>query len=183
MSSNQQKSNVTLDQAFQAVSHWRNNKDQYENRGIPDNVWKLVFQLENQGYLPKDLKRALSLNSKQYDEKKNQIVSTLAKTAEKINDLKAVNSGDDGSNIFCEAKIKPVDAPAIPSLSDAVQKNKQAVATLKSTINKPQDYLDMTTIIVEYIRPDGHRLKIHTTSESIHKVMSAFARQGTQVND
>ncbi len=174
---------ITLDQVFKAMQHWRNNKNQYESHGIPDDVWRMIFQLENQGYLSKDLKRTFSLNSKQYEERKNQMVGGNAKANKQIDDSNPTASADESSPLFCEAKITPDVTPNIPSLSATIQKNKRAVATLKSTANKPEDYLDMTTIIVEYIRPDGHRLKIHTTNESIDKLMSAFAQQGAKIND
>ena len=35
-------------------------------------------------------------------------------------------------------------------------------------------YIDVTTIIVECIRPDGYRLRLHTTTDSITEVMQAF---------
>lgn len=180
MISKHQHPKITLDQVFEAISHWRKNKDQYETRGIPEDVWKMIFQLEDGGHAPKDLKRMFKLNSKQYDEKRIKISNIQDN---QVKDLEAAILPESSPRVFCEAKISADESDILPSLLDTTQQNKRAVAMLKSTANKPQDYLDMTTIIVEYSRPDGHRLTIHTTSESIHKVMSAFAQQGEQPND
>ncbi len=177
-------SKPTLDDVFKAMQDWRNNKGGYDSPGIPDNVWKMIFELESQGYSSKDLKRIFSLNSGQHDKKKHQLTGgpkRVSKEADANNPTKTL--AGESSSPFCEAKVT-ADAPSkIPSLSTTLQKNKRAVATLKSTVNKPEDYLDMSTIIVEYIRPDGHRLKIHTTNDSIDKLMCAFAQQGVQIND
>ena len=183
MSSKKEKSAFTFDHVFKSLLHWRNNKSQYESRGIPDNVWEMIFQLERSGYSGKDLKRAFSINSKQYAAKKKQLSNDHKMSIKKEHDLAAAVLPDEHTNVFCEAKITPDESPTIPALVDAAKKTKRAVETLKSTSSKPQDYLDMNTIIVEYTRPDGHRLKIHTTSASIDKVMTAFAQQGVQTND
>ena len=43
-----ERSNVTLDAAFKAMQHWRDNKADYDHPGVPDTVWQLIFQLEAQ---------------------------------------------------------------------------------------------------------------------------------------
>jgi hypothetical protein len=181
--SKKEKPTITLDEVFRAMQHWRNNKSQYEGQGIPDDVWKMIFLLGENGYLAKDIRRTFSINSQQYEKKKKEFATNLRLPPELINNEDTHCSNNEVEDIFCEVSISP-DPPAdVPPLAKVAKKTKQSVTTLKSTTSKPHDYLDMTTIIVEYLRPDGHRLKIHTTSASIDKVMSAFAQQGHQIND
>ncbi len=75
-------------------------------------------------------------------------------------------------------ETNPQAKAAVPSLTQAANATKQAISQLKSTHTRPADYLDPTTIIVECIRPDGHRLKIHTTCKRVSTVMDAFFTQG-----
>lgn len=180
MAFEKEKSAVTLDSAFKAIKHWRDHKDQYATKGIPDTVWEMVFQLEKKGYSGKELRRFLSINSQQYELKRTQFCGDKDSTVAKS---ESVSDTSTQSSAFCEVNVKPGDASNVPALTEAAKKTKEAVAKLKSKVNNPQDYLDLTTIIVEYTRPDGHRLTIHTTNESIGKVMAAFAKQGDQSND
>lgn len=170
---------VTFDEAFKALQHWRKHKKEYPCAGIPENVWLKVFQLENNGYTANELKRLLTLNSQQYDKKRNE----FRQPSDHINTFatldKAQNNPEPNSPVdFCEAAVKPDNQQNIPSLTQAADNTKKVISKLKSTDNKTENYLDMTTIIVECIRPDGQRLKIHTTSQSLNVVMQAFYQQG-----
>ena len=82
---------------------------------------------------------------------------------------------------FCEAVVAPIPA-LTPEETTKAAKTKSATKQLKSAQHKPEHYLDTSTIIVEYIRPDGHRLKIHTTTQSIDHVMQSFGADITQLS-
>ena len=54
----------TIDEVVTLLQHWRDNKDQYEGRGIPDEIWHKTFALENSGrFSAAVLKRTFGLSS------------------------------------------------------------------------------------------------------------------------
>ena len=166
---------ITLDKVFKAMQHWRSHKSEYPNPGIPTKLWLMIFELENNGYSGKELRRVLSLNSGQYNKKCTELHKTLKKNLKKSHNTSDKIMPSDNPINFCEATLeKPTPPEDIPALTKAANNTQKALALLKSTDNKPEQYLDMTTIIVECIRPDGHRLKIHTTHKSIDVVMQTF---------
>ena len=120
----------------------------------------------------------LTLNSQQYNTKKFQLIKPNASTRKHPKPT-ANKAADTPHEIpleaqFCEAVVAPV--PALTSVqTKKAASTKAAIKQLKSTQQKPEDYLSTSTIVVEYIRPDGHRLKIHTTAQSIHHVMLSFS--------
>jgi len=168
---------ITLDEVFKALQHWREHKKEYPCAGIPEEVWLKIFQLENNGYTTNQLKRLLILNSQQYDKKRNQFRQPPDHTNTPATLNKPQSNPEPDSPIdFCEAVVNPDSPQNIPSLAQA--DTKKAISKLKSTDNKIENHLDLTPIIVECIRPDGQRLKIHTTSQSLNVVMQAFYQQG-----
>jgi len=74
---------VTLDQAFKALQHWKSNKNEYPKPGIPDQVWRVIFQLESSGYTAKDIKTLFKLGSEQYDKKHAQLIQIPPKNTRK----------------------------------------------------------------------------------------------------
>lgn len=168
---------ISLDSTFKALLHWRNNRKLYEGSGIPDDVWKMIFQLETDGYSSNNLRKLFTLNSQQYKKKFNQFYppENLADVKPKAEvALEPVVSTPEASTLESQSVQF---AQAVPSLNQASQKTKLAVTQLKSTDNNHERYLDHSTIIVECIRPDGHRLKIHTTDSRIDLVMKSFYQQ------
>ncbi len=161
---------VTLDQAFKALQHWRANKKAYEGKGIPDPVWHLIFQLEDTNeYSDEELKRLFDLNSRQYTLKRASLRGDKIKKAPEIHaSVSALDDNNPEIN-FCEATI----AQEVPSLTDT----KNNILKLKSSQSKPEEILDLATIIVECIRPDGQRLKIHTTNKNLDRIIGAFFQQ------
>ena len=176
---------VTIDEAFKALKHWRENKGDYSSPGIPNEVWLQILQLEDNGYSASELKRIFNLSSTQYATKKNQLINT-APSSTAVAEQKSQSSNtqrSEGNMKFCEATVKQnIPSQNIPSLTEAASQNKKAVVQLKSTQNEPESFLDMTTIIVECIHPNGHRLNIHTTTQSIDKVMQGFFLYGVDVS-
>lgn len=173
-------STVTFDDVFKAMQHWRNHKNEYPKPGIPDDVWLMIFGLENNGYTAKDLKRLFNLNSQQYAIKQNQLAAPNNQPSSPSELKESCDSSKQSDNKvdFCEAVIESSAQDNIPSLAEAANATKKAVSQLKSTNNNSANYLDPTTIIVECLRPDGHRLKIHITSKSVNTVMEAFFGKG-----
>ena len=147
---------VTLDDAFKAMQDWRSNKSKYPERGIPDQVWKVLFQLESVGYTSKDIRSLFKLTSEQYDRKRLQLIGPFLGQPEQ--------ASSDAAR-FCEATLSINPKVDIPPLT-----TKKEIAYLKSNRQDPEDYLDLTTIIVECVTPDGRRINIHTTTKSIDQV-------------
>ena len=181
----QKRATVTLDEVFAEMQYWRDHKDEFDGYGIPDGIWSKIFQLETGVYSATQLRRLFSLNSQQYIAKKKQLSESgilepkPIKVASNIATQQALPCSPDNKLELCEALISEgTQADSIPSLTEKSTETKKAITQLKSTQQKPENYLDMTTIIVECIRPDGHRLKIHTTTQSIDKVMQGFIQQG-----
>ena len=171
---------ITLDEVFKAMQHWRKNKKDYSGVGIPDKIWSSIFQLEHNGYSASELKRCFTLNSKQYNLKKKQLSQSNDDSDTPVVTKNNQNEPDRAEETvsFCEATVAPTHQSDIPSLEVATSDTKKALLQIKSTNNPVESYLDMTTIIVECIRPDGYRLNIHTTTESLDKVMLAFFHEG-----
>jgi len=171
---------ITLDSVFKDMRHWRKHKNEYPGAGIPDNVWRKLFQLEDNGYAAKELKCLFTLNSRQYDLKRHQLYQSRDQSITPVGLTKnqSTPKQSDSPVGFCEAVVKTERQQTIPALTQAASNTKKALSTLKSTHQKAESYLDLTTIIVECIRPDGQRLKIHTTSKSLDTVMQAFFEQG-----
>ena len=172
---------ASLDSVFNAMKHWRSNKQAYDGPGIPQKIWDVIFQLEKQGHKKSDLCRTFGLNSEQYNIMRGRRSPTVNISTEnkvenievKIKKPEAVQFGE----AICADNIAN---KSIPPLVQAAQQTKQVINQLKTSDNQPERYLDMTTIIVECVRPDGHRLKIHTTNDRLDIVMQCFFNQGVK---
>ena len=172
---------VSLDSVFKALTHWRNNRRAYDTPGIPDEIWVAIFQLEGQGYPDKELRRMFGLNTTQY--KRNRSIYYPSQSNPDIS--KPIKSGVNLKQLmpqFNEAIIEQETLQAqVPALAQAAQQAKQAITQLKSPGKQTQRYLDTTTVIVECIRPDGHRLKIHTTNSRLDVLMQCFFTKETSL--
>jgi len=170
---------IKFDEVFLAMKHWKENKSEYPGPGIPDKIWLMLFQLENNGYTASDLKRLFSLNSNQFKIKRNQLHQALDHSNSPTKPNAPQSKAENNVAVdFCEAVVKSDNPQNIPPLTQAADNTKKAISKLKSTNHKTENYLDITTIIVECIRPDGQRLKIHTTNQSLNIVMKEFYQQG-----
>ena len=58
----------------------------------------------------------------------------------------------------------------------------EQLSKLKSTSNDPSKYLDYSTMILECIRKDGQRLKIHVAKRNLADIMHLFYKDGCVVN-
>ena len=66
---------LSLDAACRAIQHWRENKSDYPGSGIPNDIWNMMFTLENSGHDKKMLQRMLGVNPKQYERKNKELTS------------------------------------------------------------------------------------------------------------
>lgn len=156
---------ATLDQVFQAITHWRENKNSYDMPGIPDKIWHMIFKLESQGHSGAQLRRMFSLNSSQYKKKQSELNATEQPTDENI---KKNNSPAQAN--FSEVNVSENIMP----LPSEINHTKQVIKKLKSTDNDVTSYLSNNTMVVECFRPDGGRLKIHTTCERFSEIFHNF---------
>jgi hypothetical protein len=146
---------ATLDDVSLAMKCWRETK---KNPGdpMPDEMWLNIFKLADM-HSEKRVRIFLGITSIQYAER-------YRKLSPKLNSPKT----PDTPTAFCEASIAP----------DRENQTRSSVQTLRS--NKPalESYIDTSTIIVECIKPDGHRIKIHAVQKNIREIMLAFFDAG-----
>ena len=169
---------ITFDEVFTLIEHWRENKNAYEGTAIPDDIWLKIFELENSGkYTAIQIRRLIGLSTQQYKNKQGQLLKPAGLSS---NPQKSVSKADSTPNNpasqqpdFCEAIVSPVPA-LTPEETKKAAKTNTAIKQLKTAQHKPEHYLDTSTIIVEYILPNGHRLKIHTTTHSIDHIIQSF---------
>lgn len=171
------KSNtVTLENVFQSLQHWRNNKTKYPGRGIPNKIWTDIFILAGQdGYTSKSIRKLFNLNTQQYNQKHQSLMEKQSSEDKIINNSIEESKQISPAITFGEAVVtSDVD---IPRLDAATDKTKKAMKTLKSTAPFETNLLDPTTAVVECIRADGHRLKIHITALRLEVLMQTFLNQ------
>jgi len=167
---------ATLDTVFKAIQHWRTHKAAYPGGSIPDEVWKKIFILAEQDeYSPSNLRQLFRLNSGQYDRKYQALMGNTSSEGKTITQPNKDNKGSSGVIPLVEAVIKP--AINIPPLNTAADKTKKEIKDLKSTAAFDISTLDATTVVVECIRADGDRLKIHMTTQRLDVVMETFFKQ------
>jgi len=162
------KIEVTLGSVLRDIEHWRANKNQYPNKSIPDTIWRNIFELAKVHSLSR-IKSIFGVSSNQYNLKHQQLVQAALPSIKQAENRSEKQPHAD----FCEVEIDKLGATVTP-LPNVQHATSAAVAGLKSNDNDPSSYLDLSTIIVECIRPDGRRLKIHTTTKKINEVMQAF---------
>lgn len=167
---------VTLESVFKSIQHWRAHKDEYPGRAIPDEIWKEIFALaEQDDYSPSTVRQLFKLNSEQYNRKHQALMGKTSSDDKTIIDSVEDNKVPSPAIPFGEA----VANPDIPALKAAADKTKKAVKTLKSTAPFEMSMLDPMTAVVECIRPDGHRLKIHITAQRLDVLIEAFFSQAS----
>ena len=170
---------LSIDSVLNKLQHWRANKSSYPDSGIPETIWQMIFALEDAGHRPTTLRSLFSLNSGQYTKKREQLKSKAALKPNQNDQVPSKANKPRSLVEFGEVSVVSTAPPRsdVPSLTQAASQNRQAVKKLRSTESSPDHYLDTTTIIVECIRPDGHRLKIHTTNNRLDTIMQAFFSQ------
>lgn len=169
---------ITLESVFKSIQHWREHKNEYPGRAIPDEIWKKMFALAEQDeYSPSIVRQLFKLNSDQYNRKHQALMGTVSSEDKTIIDSSEDNKVPSPAITFGEAVANPdIDIPALKAAAD---KTKKAVKTLKSTEPFEMSMLDLTTAVVECIRPDGNRLKIHITAERLDVLMETFFSQAS----
>ena len=160
---NNNQPSISLENTILAFTNWRASKLQHgSNKPIPSELWDMVFTLEENGLSARVLKSALGLSSTQYKNQKAKRQQTQV-AASKDTEVATANAE------FAQAVINPSQGPLeqeIPSLARAANETRQQVKQLKITDNSKHE-LSSSTVIVECFHSEGHRLKIHATSENV----------------
>lgn len=169
---------ITLEGVFKSIQHWREHKDEYPGRAIPDEIWKKTFALaEQDDYSPSIVRQLFKLNSEQYNRKHQALMGQTSSEVKPINTSIGNYKKPSPAITFGEAVADPnID---IPTLKAAADKTKKVVKTLKSTEPFKMSMLDPTTAVVECIRADGHRLKIHITAQRLDVLIETFFSQAS----
>lgn len=167
-------SDVTLDSVMQEFQYWRNNKHEHGKKSIPDLLWLKSFYLAEK-HSGKTIRKMFSLNSQQYKIKYKQLYQAEAKQASLEGTAPRAISTPAAPSDFCEViHESPAPSTDVPPLTHKPHTTPETLAKIKSTNNNPESFLDLTTIIIECIHPNGHRLKIHATQQSLSEVMKTF---------
>lgn len=180
MSDNQPSKKVSLDSVEQALMHWRANKDKFPSSGIPDNLWLQIFSLENPSRSGGKLRKLFGLNSQQYKKKHAQLMSekngqpATAPATPPVTEPPA--STPDASTSAAPSPFAEVcvESNAVPPLVPDVQATQATLKTIKNTHTPINTFLDPTTVVIECIRQDGQRLKIHTRTQAIDSIVHTF---------
>jgi hypothetical protein len=146
---------ATLDDVSLAMKCWRETKKNSSD-SMPDEIWINIFKLADM-HSEKRVRVFLGITTTQYAERYRKLSPQLNRS-----------QTPDPSPEFCEATIPP----------DRERQTRSSVQALRS--NKPalESYIDTNTIIVECIKPDGHRIKIHAVQKNIREIMLAFFDAG-----
>jgi len=160
---------VTFDSVFKELQKWRNNKGSGagSSRSIPNSIWEQIFALEQSSYKGTDLRRMFVLNALQYKKKYEELA-----TPQKI----AAPSLEPFAEVSIPVKLKNQPLPERAKLK-AVEDIKSEITQIKSSKKVSDDFSAIKTIIVELVRPDGYKLRIHTTNDSVDLVMASFMNQ------
>jgi len=171
---------VTIDAAISAFTNWRATKKGSKSTPIPNALWDMAFALEAVGYTPSLIKTALGLSTNQYQtqkNKRNKSNTALPETAlPRPCFVEAAHQVSGGEKEWPKRTQED-----LPSLSDLANTNRQSIKSVKT--NNANHSLNPQTVIVECIRDDGHRLRIHTTDERMVEIFSAFFNQPSQVSE
>jgi hypothetical protein len=165
---------LTFDDILNALQHWRKNKSSYNCTGMPDEIWIMAFKLEEQGNDAAMIRKVCGFNSAQYRKKWKQL-NTEVNSAESTN----LNTSNEPAKEmqFVQAQICHTDPEdSIPSLDEKATENKRTIKQLKSSNVKIESYLNTETAVVEYYRPDGMLLKIHTANHNLSAVINSFLK-------
>jgi hypothetical protein len=170
----EQHGELSLESVILAFANWRSVKNAHgvSNKPIPSELWDMVFALEAKGLPARAIKSALGLSSGQYKSQKAKREQSKSEQQRDEADTSTVAT-------FAEAIVSPSQAEhgaEVPSLSDLANETRQQVRQLKITDNSKHQ-LSSETVIVECFHSDGHRLKIHATSEKMSEIFSAFFQQ------
>ena len=161
---------VTLDSIAQALDEWRANKHLSKQRAIPDETWQKIFSMENK-HTAVALRAIFKLNSQQYEKKRQELISSDEKTPQIEATAKQPISLPSKDIAFAEVKIADT---TISALSENARLNSQTIKNIKNTKIEHEEFLDNNTVIVECIRGDGNKLKIHTTCQKIGDILNSF---------
>jgi len=167
---------VTLEPVLKAIQHWRKHKKDYPRGAIPDEIWEKVFILAEQDeYSPSELRRLFALNTQKYNLKYQELMEKNSPDKKPISHSNENNKASLPAIPLGEAVL--TSGTNITISKAAADKTKKAMTSLKSTKSFEISTLDATTVVVECIRADGQRLKIHMTTQRLDVLMETFFNQ------
>lgn len=162
---------ASLDSVFKAMEYWRKNKSKY-GASIPDEIWLQLFQLEKAYPLSK-IKQIFGISKKTYLNKRAELQG-------KINPYQSQPVHDVPTG-FSEAIVSDTP-PQFPGPDETPQLTRTDKKSLRKKDrdddSNPATFLDFSTVVVEFIRADGQRMKIHTTDKSFRELMRVFFEEG-----
>jgi hypothetical protein len=161
---------VSLESVFQAMENWRSNKSKY-GATIPDDVWLQIFQLEER-YSFQKIRQIFAITKQTYFNKRLQLLGKEPPQAEHDEQTPKPVSADFSEAIISDNPLQSPLTPAAPPLTRPDPK------CLQKADPHPASFLDYSTVVVEFIRADGKRMKIHTTDKSFRELMRVFFEEG-----
>ncbi len=181
LSVSEQPSSTTLDTVLKEMQHWRTNKA-HPKQAIPDELWKKIFHLADI-HSASAVRKIFGLNSKQYKIKHEQLcqpTKQVKPSAVESDGIKTpIKNAEESESVFCEVNVETTTGIEVPPLTKPAHTTKETLKKIRSNDKNLSSYLDLTTVIIECIHADGHRLKIHASHESLTEVMQAFYKTGT----
>lgn len=159
----------TLDSVNSKLIAWRKNKKKTGQINIPDDLWLDIFKVAKI-HTPSRVRHFFSLSSSQYNKKYAQLFGSDNNLNEDVELIDNINQVEI-NHPFCEVNIIPDLTPELNAKANEVR---TSIKKIKNTKSEPLTYCDNDTVIVECIRSDGHRLKIHTVNKNAQQIVSNF---------
>lgn len=163
---------LTIDSVYQTLQNWRKNKKNPAT-SIPDSIWQQIFKLAD-CYTPQQIRKLFGISKQQYDIKHHKLFGShdTVVPQQPASPIEPSTTTPEQDPQFCEVNALN---PHHPSNADLTLKQ-QDLHQLRTNHPASNDYLDRTTIVVEFFRADGQRMKIHTTSQSFPDLINAFLK-------
>ena len=146
---NKNTPSTSIEEVLKEIENWRANKP-HVSTAMPDALWRKIFTLA-QTYTASKLRALLGINTKQYNSKYEQIFTSAG----------------------TDKKHSSTPAPQA-NLIDFCQVNTSSTGGSSASMYKPLKIPSSNTIIAEFYHADGRIMKIHSTCESVHRLIQAF---------
>ena len=146
---------TVLNEALQAIEQWRKTK-QSRSASIPPSIWQTIFSLTPH-FSDKKLRLLFGLTKKQYEKNRKKFAS-------QADDIPPVAAPSPETDVGLE--FVQVTHTAVPAQGSApVEK-----VAWKNTV----DWDKCDTVVLEYVRPDGAVLRVHTQQGTSHGFIARF---------
>ena len=120
---------ITLDSIYEKIKYWRDHKDKFPDRAIPDEIWSMIFSFQKQkNCSTSEMKRLFSLSSQQYNKKYTQLVEPDKNTTKLTAPIVPTE--------FSKVEVRESSSSVVPSLTE------KALAT-SNDVAYPSDEQDI----------------------------------------